>query len=733
MKRVNRITRELMKEELPIQHKLLNLILSAAFCGGVISLIASIVLQLELIASLIVAALIAVVGFCLWIANAKKKPQVAAIVIAFTANMILLPMMYFTSGGMYSGMPIWLLLGLIFSWLILQGRAWVIMYTMNVIAAVGCMLIEMWHPEFVIPIESRTAVYFDMIQSIVIVSWIFGGIFKFQTHVYEEQRKQVLKANAAKSEFLANMSHEIRTPINAVVGMNEMILRECEDSGIREYAVNIQGASRTLLSLINDILDLSKIEAGKMEIVDNQYKLSSVLNDVVNMVQLKIEQKHLEFVVEVEQTLPDCLFGDEVRIRQVLVNVLNNAVKYTKEGSVKFRVQGERVQDDSVNLKFVISDTGIGIREEDMGKLFKNFERLDQKENHNVEGTGLGLSITHKMLEIMHGTLAVESVYGEGSTFTIVLPQKIVGEESVGDFETKYRDYVQTVRTYQESFTAPDAKILVVDDNEMNLFVVASLLKKTKMEIVCCDRGDKCLELVKKNVFDVILLDHMMPGLDGIETMKRMKTLEGNLCKDTPVIALTANAIVGVREMYLQEGFDDYLSKPIEAEKLEKKLKRYIAPEKILMVRKEVCPDRALQQNDAGATGMRESQEAVSSEGMIRGTIDLFLGMQYSAGECEVYKEFLRMFCDMSKDKAEKIWAYYEQENWEEYTVLVHALKSTSLSVGAKKLSEKALELEKAGKENRIDFILENHESMMKLYEATVREGYQIVESEICI
>lgn len=592
---------------------------------------------------------------------------------------------------------------------------------------------------------------------ITLVLWVFGLLLLLlaigMAFLYgaeekakesEELRRAKMAAdmaNQAKTNFLASMSHEIRTPINAIMGMNEMILRESEDESMKEYAVNIQSASRTLLSLINDILDLSKIEAGKMEIVEDYYRLSSVLNDVVNMVQIKTEQKKLEFVVEVEQTLPDCLFGDEVRIRQVVVNVLNNAVKYTKEGSVKFLVQGERVQNDMVNLKFIIRDTGIGIREEDMGKLFGAFERLDQKENHNVEGTGLGLSITHKMLELMHGTLEVESVYGEGSAFTIALPQKVVGDECVGNFETKYHNYVQTMQAYRESFTAPDAKILVVDDNEMNLFVVTNLLKKTGMEIICCDRGEKCLELVKKDVFDVILLDHMMPGMDGIETMQQLKIMEDNLCKDAPVIALTANAIVGVREMYLQEGFDDYLSKPIESEKLENMLKRYIAAEKIYPVQREEkegkqdrCQSIAGQEKNTPATESgEEKSEPVRSKKEIRGTIDIFLGLQYSAESDEMYREFLRMFCDMSKEKREKIQACYEQENWEDYTVLVHALKSTSLSIGAKRLSERALELEKAGKEKRISFISQNHDAMIKLYEATIEEGYQIVESNICL
>lgn len=595
-----------------------------------------------------------------------------------------------------------------------------------------------------VPVEVATE---GLSYIITLVLWVFGLLLLLlaigMAFLYgaEEKAKESEElrhaklaadmANQAKTNFLASMSHEVRTPINAIMGMNEMILRESEDESMKEYAVNIQSASRTLLSLINDILDLSKIEAGKMEIVEDYYKLSSVLNDVVNMVQIKTEQKHLEFVVEVEQTLPDCLFGDEVRIRQVAVNVLNNAVKYTKEGNVKLQVLGERVQEDMVNLKFVISDTGIGIREEDMDKLFGDFERLDQKENHNVEGSGLGLSITHKMLELMHGTMEVESVYGEGSTFTISLPQKTVGEDCVGDFETNYRNFVQTMQTYKESFAAPDAKILVVDDNEMNLFVVQNLLKKTGINLVCCDSGERCLEITRKERFDVILLDHMMPGMDGIETMKCLKSMEDNCCKDVPVVVLTANAIVGVREMYLSEGFDDYLSKPIEPQQLEELLIKYIPSDKIREAEKRPESKNGTQEQTVQSGETADSADPAESM-PVRGAVDIFLGLQYSAGSTEMYCEFLKMFCDMKNEKKQKIEDLFAQKDWENYAIAVHALKSTSLSIGAKRLSELALELEKAGKEKQTDYIEAHHEEAMRLYEFTVREGYQIIQSEIC-
>lgn len=571
------------------------------------------------------------------------------------------------------------------------------------------------------------------------MAFLFGAEEKAKESEELRRAKEVADmANQAKTNFLASMSHEIRTPINAVMGMNEMILRECEDEGIKEYAFNVQSASRTLLSLINDILDLSKIEAGKMEIVDDYYKLSAVLYDVVNMIQIKTEQKHLEFRIEVDESLPDHLYGDEVRIRQVIVNLLNNAVKYTKEGSVSLKVRGKRTSEDTVELMFAVSDTGIGIREEDMDKLYGAFERLDQKENHSVEGTGLGLSITMRMLELMQGHMEVASVYGEGSCFTVYLPQKVNAEGTIGSFEAKYHELAASMQAYRESFEAPDARVLVVDDNEMNLFVVTNLLKKTKIDITCCERGEKCLELVRENTYDMILLDHMMPGMDGVETMKRLRIMEGNLSKDAPVVVLTANAILGVREMYLQEGFDDYLSKPIESDKLEDLLKKYISKDKIRPVGsagksgQEVQVRPQMQQAIAPAQS-REVLNANGTNKLLRGTIDVFLGLQYSAENAEMYREFLRMFCDMSKDKQEKMQECYAQENWEDYTVLVHALKSTSLSIGAKKLSEMALISEKAGKENQISLIRENHEALCKLYEATVQEGYQILDSEICV
>lgn len=568
----------------------------------------------------------------------------------------------------------------------------------------------------------------DVFVIIRLVFWVFGLLllllaigmaFLFGAEEKAKESEELRKAkemadsaNRAKSDFLANMSHEIRTPINAVVGMNEMIIRECRDEGIKEYAYNIQNASKTLLTLINDILDLSKIEAGKMEIIRDRYYLSSVLNGVVNMTQVKANQKNLKFHVEVDETIPDELYGDEVRIRQVMLNLLNNAVKYTTEGSVWLKLEKENVQDKNLVLKITVKDTGIGIKEEDMGKLFQGFERLDKKRNRNVEGTGLGLPITARIVDLMQGELKVESVYKEGSTFTVLLPQKMIRPESIGDFETKYHAYIQSLKTYKETFRAPEAEVLVVDDNEMNLFVFESLLKETQVKVTKCNGGQECLKLVAEKKYDVIFLDHMMPELDGIETLKRMKQMETYPCKETPVIALTANAIVGVREMYISEGFDDYLSKPIAGDELEKMLQKYIPEEKV----KRVVQDNMQAE---GFIGENEKKTEIQKEVLI----DRELGLRYSAESEELYQEFMKLFCDMSVEKMEQLQNFFKENDWENYTITVHALKSTSLNVGAQTLSEKALALEKAGKANQIAVILEKHPDLMQCYERTIQEG----------
>ena len=583
---------------------------------------------------------------------------------------------------------------------------------------------------------------------IVLVLWVFsllmvvlviGMIYLFaaeekvrESDELREAKMMADKANRAKSDFLANMSHEIRTPINAVMGMNEMILRECEQETIREYAQNIQSASQTLLSLINDILDFSKIESGKMEIVETAYDMASMLNDVINMVRVKAEDKNLRFNVNINENLPSELWGDDTRGRQVIVNILNNAVKYTKEGQVSLSVTGERTAGDNILLEIRISDTGVGIKEEDMSKLFRNFERLNLGENRNVEGTGLGLAITYRLVEQMNGRIEVESKYGIGSAFTVYLPQGIVDDSPIGDFQERYQLALEQNRyQYRESFVAPEARILVVDDTAMNLLVIEQLLKKTRVQVVTCPSGRACLELVRQEYYDVILLDHMMPEMDGIETLEALKKMEDNQCPDTPVIALTANAIVGVREMYIEKGFDDYLSKPVEGRDLEEMLKQYIPEQKLQIVMEE-----EKQTEERAEIGQKPGK---SNMGAKLQWLNIDLGLKHCAGSEEIYREVLREFCDVEEEERDKIEKAYADEDWENYSILAHELTSSSLSAGAKKLSEEAAGLERSAKvmqkenalhkEEVLAYIREYHSKTMKLYKDSVNEGRRYLQS----
>ena len=524
----------------------------------------------------------------------------------------------------------------------------------------------------------------------------------YEAKLLKLEKSAADSANKAKSDFLADMSHEIRTPINAVLGMNEMILRESEDDQIIEYASNIKSAGTTLLSIINNILDFSKIEDGKMTLVPVEFDVAELIGNLVNSIYERARAKDLEFNVDIDRSVPSKLFGDDVRISQVIMNLLTNAVKYTESGSVTLSIRKLDQRKGNVDLRIEVTDTGIGIKDEDLDKLFKSFERIEERRNRHIEGTGLGLSIVNKLLAMMNTRLDVDSKYSIGSTFGFDINLKVVDPEPIGDYEERRKAHMKNMEKTEHLY-APKAKVLVTDDNGMNLKVATNFLKIFGITPVTCSSGKETIELLKTDKFDIVFLDHMMPLMDGIETLKILK--EDHLVDDTVVIALTANAVVGAEEQYLNAGFDGYLSKPIIIKDVEKTLRTFL-------------PANVIESGSSEhVEPVNPSKPAPVSVDKARSLgLNVEAAIEYSCGEEDLYIELLTDYARNAEDKCDTLASYIENNSLANYRILIHSLKSSSKMVGADDLSALAKDLEDASAREDAEYVKAHHDIFAKQF-----------------
>ena len=691
----------LFRLSLPFRVRLFNVL---ALVGGMISLINGISSYANNQDSVILGLNlgIAVLSFVLlFYAYKSGRYQFCYVVTIIMIFLMMFPYLFFKSGGYKGGMVSFYIFGILFTVFMLEGKVMFFTSFMEMVVYIATIMIAYQNPQMVVWFSSEKEVVMDLLIgfcassiSVAAVMYLHFRMYNKQQEILEEARIEAQSANKAKSVFLANMSHEIRTPINVMLGMNEMILRESECEEIRQYAKSIERSGGYLISLINNILDISRIESGKMEIEEGKYELRQLLDEVMLIAEKQAEQKSLKMNLIFDKTLPAYLIGDVIHIKQILLNLINNAVKYTKEGQIDIKVSKNA---EETKLIFEVKDTGIGIKEENLPVLFDAFMRVDSKKNKKIKGTGLGLAIAKQLAEQMDGTIWVESVYGKGSSFFVQLPMKKVSDGKISNVEWK-----ETDERKRRSFVAPQAKILIVDDNPENLMVTRSLLKRTAVFVDTAASGEECVHKVRQNVYDLILLDYMMPQMDGIDTIRELKK---DVQFHIPVIALTADVTKGIEQTFLREGFCAYLSKPVMWSKLEDLLMKYLRDD-LVFIREDLKEEQKI-----------KDEEFKQLKGQLKeNDIKIEEGLRLLDGDFMQYRKLMEFFTEYQEEYMRQMQQLMTQNEVkvDEITRMMHTLKSNAKAIGAIHLYEIAKEMEDRGKQKDMEYIMSAYD-LLKL------------------
>lgn len=717
-KSVLEVGKVLYHSGLPFRVRLFNILASLGFiislCNGVLSYWNNGDRKLLLINTGIALLSLSL----LFYAYHSKKYQRCYFITIVVIFMFLFPIMFFKSGGYKGGMPSFYIFGILFTIFMLEGWLMFFCVWLELIIYIFTIGIAYYYPDTVIWFQSEKEIVVDVLTGVVVSSASLGVAMYLHFRIYKKQqvfltqaREEAMEANRAKSTFLANMSHEIRTPINVMLGMNEMILRESESREVVQYAKSVEKAGNYLLSLINNILDITRIESKKLDIIEEKFSLRQLVQEVCLIGAKQAEAKNLEFVVDVEETLPKYLEGDALHIKQVILNLINNAVKYTKKGKVFLEVCQEEKQ-----ISFSVKDTGIGIKKEDMEALFDMFMRADIKRHRNIEGSGLGLTIAKELCEQMGGHIQAESIYGKGSNFTVYFPLKDAGTEKIGQWKVVEGEPVQEKR---KKFFASEAQILLVDDSEQNIQVITSLLRRTGVQLDTAASGFECIEKVRNKKYHLIFLDYMMPEMDGLETFRRMKEMEIRV----PVIALTADVTSGIQQMFEKEGFAAYLSKPIRWERMEELLLAYLPD---ILVTKSNRKEWKISGKDYNRL---KAQLQVCE-------IQMEKGLHLLDGNIYQYAKLIEFFTDYYEpnrrqmEKMEKALKYADTEKKRTEILMaltgeMHTLKSNAKAIGAGELSELAQAMEVHGKEMDADYFKYAMPLLYLEWERTVKGARQ--------